>query len=743
MSNTKPPSCWLIVSIYIFILALLSWSIVRFDLPDSLLLIGVVPCVLSAFFYSRGIYWIMCITLAVMAIWVTSLVSGNFVSSLVTIAMASFSGLAMAEGVRALVTARARAEDALQRSEERLRTLINATPDIICFKDGAGRWLEANRADLELFELQTVDYHGKTDAELAPFSPFYRDAFLTCEQTDETAWLQGATSRGEERIPVPDGSARVYDVIKTPLFHAHGGRRGLVVLGRDITERKRAEEALRESEEKYRFLFDNAGDVILIHDEEARILAFNKLTIERLGYTPEELLSMTIHQIDTPEQSRQVAGRIEQVLEQGQIAFETVLQRKDGSYVSMEVRTRRILWDDKPALMSIGRDITERKQAEEALVRYRDHLEELVQTRTAEVQRQYAQLGTILRSAGDAICMTDPEWRILYINPAFTTLTGYLADEVLARNMCDLSVMVDCASHLSAILPVLNQGKLWQGEMLGQRKDGRNYTAEFIVAPVHDDAGQVSGYVFTHHDVSQAKDLERARDQFITNVSHQFLTPLTPLKTGIYLLRRTLVSEKQQQQLTAMETAIDWLIHLVKDTLEISTLDSGKGVTTWEPVSLLDIVDEVLKRHQRQAQQGELALTAAPIPADLPPVQGDPARLIQALGELVENAVTFTPAGGQINVAVRSDNRHGETWVAVAVQDNGPGIPPEELPRLFERFFRGRLAEPGHIAGIGLGLCIAQKIAQAHGGNITVESTVGQGSTFTLWLRAATGGAAR
>lgn len=737
MSYTKSPPGWLVVSIYGSTLALLSWAIVRFDLPDSLLLIYVAPCVLSAFFYGRRVYGSMIGILDGFAIGVTSLVSSSFVTSLITIAMASLSGLAMTEGVRALVKARAHAEDALQRSEERLRTLINATPDIICFKDGAGRWLEANRADLELFELQTVDYRGKTDAELAPFSPFYRDAFLACEQTDEVAWLQGATSRGEERIPIPNGNARVYDVIKTPIFHADGRRRGLVVLGRDITERKRAEEALRESEEKYRFLFENAGDVILIHDEEARILAFNKLAVARLGYTPEELLSMTIHQIDAPEHSQQVTGRIAQVREQGQIAFETVLRRKDGSYVSMEVRTRRILWDAKPTLMSIGRDITERKQAEEALARYRDHLEELVQTRTAEVQAQYAQLGTILRSVGDAICMTDPEWRILYINPAFTTLTGYLADEVLDHDLRGVGVLVDFALRLPAITPILGQGKLWQGEMMGRRKDGRNYTAELIVAPVHDDVGQASGYVFTHHDISQAKDLERARDQFITNVSHQFLTPLTPLKTGIYLLRRTLVSEKQQQQLEAMETAIDWLIHLIKDTLEISTLDSGKGVTVWEPVSLPDIVDEALKRHQRQAQQGDLSLTAAPIPADLPPVQGDPARLVQALSELVENAVTFTPTGGQVRVAVQADVSEGETWITVAVQDNGPGITAEEMPRLFERFFRGRLAEPGHIAGIGLGLCIAQQIAQAHGGDIAVESTVGKGSTFTLRLRSA------
>ena len=105
--------------------------------------------------------------------------------------------------------------------------------------------------------------------------------------------------------------------------------------------------------------------------------------------------------------------------------------------------------------------------------------------------------------------------------------------------------------------------------------------------------------------------------------------------------------------------------------------------------------------------------------------------MIQALGELVENAVVFTTTGGHVHVttSVQEDN-----WVAITVQDTGPGLTDEELPRLFERFFRGRLAESGHIPGVGLGLSIAQQIAGAHGGRITVESTVGEGSAFTLWL---------
>ncbi|MFO7817023.1 MAG: ABC transporter substrate-binding protein [Desulfovibrionales bacterium] len=137
---------------------------------------------------------------------------------------------------------RERAEKKHKESEERLRTLINATPDIICFKDGKGRWLEANQADLRLFGLSEVDYKYKTDSELAEYTlPLYKEAFLTCEKSDENTWQAGKTHRGEEIVPTPNGEHKVFDVIKIPLFKPDGTRRALVVLGRDITDFKNSE----------------------------------------------------------------------------------------------------------------------------------------------------------------------------------------------------------------------------------------------------------------------------------------------------------------------------------------------------------------------------------------------------------------------------------------------------------------------------------------------------------------------
>jgi PAS domain S-box-containing protein len=189
-------------------------------------------------------------------------------------------------GIIADITERKNAEQVLRENEQKMRTLINAVPDSICFKDGEGRWQEANESSLKLFELEDVRYRGKKDSELAEFSDFYRDAFLTCEETDEKAWAAGPVSRGDEVIPLPDGSSKVLDVIKVPLFHPDGSRKGLVVVGRDITEGKRAEEALQKQYELQRALLSSIPAYVYFKDKDSVYITGNKPFSELSG-TPE------------------------------------------------------------------------------------------------------------------------------------------------------------------------------------------------------------------------------------------------------------------------------------------------------------------------------------------------------------------------------------------------------------------------------------------------------------------------
>ncbi len=918
MSHRIRPPCWLVVALNSIALIVTSLLIIRLDLPDSLLFLFTLPCVLAAFFYSRRVYLAIAITVVAAAVWVTSQVSSDFAASLGSIAVAGLSTIILAEGVHALVRARSQVQESLNRQNvesQRLAemgiALLDCDQTAVVF-DQLGASLSQIAPDtvivlnettpdqrslitrhvlgLEgtLFEQAEKLFGFRIVGRTAPISQklqerFYKlrllhlaggftelledtiptavgiiaeklfslhdvytigitgnnilwgnvviitrrpglelpahlieamvyQSFLALSRIAATRQLVANEKKYRLLFQYLSAGYALYEVLRdeeeqlasfrllegNPAFERLTGLRAgnvvehnghdwlpeaasvwtesynqialtgepahfevfnpvqqrwfqvtayspeaerLAVMLYDITDYKQAQEALQQSEERYRALFDQSAEGIYLHDLDGTLLDVNHIACLQMGYTREELLMMTVFDL-LPDQSEKenIINQWRSWKPEQRFSLEAAHRRKNGEVFPVEISTGVIQYTTEGVseafVLSTVRDITERKQTEVALARYREQLEELVATRTAEMQAQYAQLSAILRSAGDGILMTDAAQRIRYVNPGFTKLTGYEANELLEQELHTLDALLDIAPRLTPLMPALLQGKPWQGDVRIQRKDGRYYDAAFTVASILDDAGQVTGHVFTHHDISQSKDLERARSQFIANVSHQFRTPLTALKTSLHVLQNTRPAEHQQRTLHAMAASIDWLTHLVQDTLEITVLDSGTSVEAWALVSLPDIVAGVLEGHQQRALAAGVNIEATPFPT-LPAVKGDARRLAQAINELVENAIVFTPPGGQVTIDVGLTQVESEDWVSVTVRDTGPGIPQDEMPRLFERFFRGRLNEAGHTAGVGLGLPIAQKIAEAHGGHMSVESTEGHGSAFTLWLHPA------
>ena len=389
-----------------------------------------------------------------------------------------------------------------------------------------------------------------------------------------------------------------------------------------------------------------------------------------------------------------------------------------------------------PDVVRKHNDRLARQRAEEALRELNATLEAQVAARTAEIRAEKEKSETILSSVGDAIVMVDLEMRAQYVNDAFIALTGYTAGEVMGQSHVDLlagEVMAE--QSWQSLRLALDKGEVWQGEVTARRKDGRTYEAALTIAPMRDAAGRLVGYVSSHRDISRFKDLDRARSRFITNISHELRTPVANMKLYVHLLRKGMSAEKTERYIEVVSEQVERLEHLIQDILEMTELDSGQAMKAWEPVSLPTVISDTVIRYQSQAEAAGLALIAMPVPPDLPAVKGDQSRLAQALGELVENAVIFTPTGGRVIIEAGAVEEEGQRWVTVAVRDTGPGISPEEQERVFDRFYRGSLAESGHVPGTGLGLSFVEEIMRAHGGRVTVDSEEGQGSTFTLWLR--------
>lgn len=185
------------------------------------------------------------------------------------------------------ITGRIQQQRRLSDNRDLLRIIIDSIPDIICVKNGEGKWLLANTFDLRLFGIEDFDYRGKTDSELAKYTPFYAQSFFTCEESDNQAWAAKAPARSNEIIPVKGGTPRFFDFYKIPLFHTDGRRKALVVVGRDITEQKRVEE-------RYRRLFEQSPNPYLFFLPSGEIRAVNHAVNDTFGYLPEDVKGVEI-----------------------------------------------------------------------------------------------------------------------------------------------------------------------------------------------------------------------------------------------------------------------------------------------------------------------------------------------------------------------------------------------------------------------------------------------------------------
>ena len=280
--------------------------------------------------------------------------------------------------LQAEISERKRTDQERTDSEERLRTLINAMPDIVCFKDGQGRWLEANEFDLQLFRLEGIDYRGKRDSELTAYSSFYQQAFLNCETSDEVAWQKGSASRADEVIPCPDGSSKTFDIIKVPIFDEAGNRKGLIVVGRDITERCLIEEKLALEHDYLQTIFEYNGTGNLIVSAERIILKVNRQLCELYGYDESELLgqSVRILHLDQAHYEAWAPNFIKARDGKTHLQADYPLKRKDGGLVwSFLTGVRLQMPDGTTGVVWSIIDITDRKQAEQALVAARDAAE--------------------------------------------------------------------------------------------------------------------------------------------------------------------------------------------------------------------------------------------------------------------------------------------------------------------------------------------------------------------------------
>jgi len=365
-------------------------------------------------------------------------------------------------------------------------------------------------------------------------------------------------------------------------------------------------------------------------------------------------------------------------------------------------------------------------------------LEQRVADRTAELAEAKERVEAILASVGDQVVVTDLNGVIISVNAAYEKLTGYSAAEASGQKPSLLASGQTPPQVYQQMWAAITQGQIWSGELINRRKDGSLYDAHLTIAPVRNQAGHIVGYVGSERDISQQNELARLKDKFVSDVSHELRTPVTNLSMYLDLLERG-QPEKRARYMAVLKEQTGRLGQLIEDILNLSRLEIRQGKRgELAPVDLNAVVQQVVAAHWPRAEAANLQLVFQP-EAGLLPAQGDVSQLTQVVTNLVANAINYTPAGGSIRCQLSQSSADSDPWLLLTVADTGMGIEPEDLPHLFERFYRGQQAAQSEIPGTGLGLGIVKEIVDWHGGRIEVESEVGVGSTFRVWLPAFSG----
>lgn len=606
----------------------------------------------------------------------------------------------------------------LQLSPVAYSAVFSSIRDGIVVLDENGRISELNPAALHLLGVREREVVGQQITDILPIDPteFLQKTGPAADFNLAFFYEQGSQNRYLEA----HGAKLVSNIYNSS---------GFVLILYDVTERKLVEKAWEFSENRYRTIFETDSAATIMIEADMTISLANERFAALSGYSRREIegkMAWTrfVHEDDLPRMiGYHQTRREDEQATPNEYEFRFITRSGEMKDVYLSVA---LVPGSSVSIASLL-DITDRKLTEKLLQKRATDLEAAVLT---EQERS----AIILQSISDAIALSDVNYKTIYVNQAFVRLTGYESEALMGKPATFLLNGRLPKQIWQQLLNALSDQKVWQGEIQIKRKNGQAYDAAILIAPVYDGKKTLIGYASSHRDITEDKRLEESRRRFVTNISHELRTPVTNLKLYTDLLHRHLDSSRREHYFQVLEEQIERLERIIQNTLDISGLEDRRKEVQRELIHWQTLCDTLQLRLLPQANEKQIKLRFDPSIPQLPSILGDAQRLGQALYELAHNAIVFTQPGGAVTIKGHVQTKAKENWIMLSVQDNGPGIDTQEQAQVFERFFRGKRAASGHIPGTGLGLSMVKLIAEAHNGRITIQSTPGQGSTFTLWL---------
>jgi PAS domain S-box-containing protein len=528
-----------------------------------------------------------------------------------------------------------------------------------------------------------------------------------------------------------DGSRFWADGVLMLLRDEKDDPQGFAKILRDNTEAKLTEERLRESEERFQRLVELSPDGIAVHAEGA-VLFMNTAGAKLLGAeSPEQIVGRSIASLVHPDYHGLIRERIEKV-SRGETPppSEIKFMRLDGTVIYGELASAPLLYQGKPAVQAVVRDLTRRKQAEEAL---------------RESEKRFR---LIFNQQFQFMAILSPEGVLLDINELPLRVAGVAREEVLGQLFWETPWWQGLPEMQAGWPARLASAALSDTPIFSvdsYQAAGGTRVADASITAVKASDGRVEFFIIQASDITERKLVEeererllreaqeanRLKDEFLATVSHELRTPLTAILGWAHLLRGGQLEGKgAANALETIERNARSQSQLIDDLLDVSRIVTGKLRLDVVPVSPHSFIDPAVEAVRPAAEAKGVRLQKV-IDTGIVTVMGDPTRLQQVVWNLLTNAVKFTPRGGRVQVRLE----RVDSQVEIAVGDTGAGINPEFLPHVFERFRQADQKTTRSHGGLGLGLAIVRHLVELHGGTVRADSAgEGTGATFTVML---------